>query len=93
MNLLLVGHSHVSFSYSLISHDYGNGNPLHILSAGLFSERGTTPLEPRLTVNYLSYQIDLSGNISNMHCQPYSLKLTDGHWMKKQGFNLGLAGN
>lgn len=93
MNLLLVGHSHVSSSYSLISHDYGNGNPLHILSAGLFSERGATPLEPQLTVNYLSYQIDFSGNISNMYCQPYSLKLTDGHWKKKQGFHLGLDRN
>lgn len=93
MNLLLIGHSHVSSSYSLISHDYGNGTPLHILSAGLFSEKGTTPLEPELTVNYLSYQIDLSGNISNMHCQPYSLKLTDGHWKKKQGFYLGLSAN
>lgn len=90
VNLLLVGHSHVSSSYSLVSHDYGNGKPLHILSAGLCSEKGIHPLEPQLTVNYLSYQIDLSGNISQMHCQPYCLKLKDGVWRKKQGFYLGL---
>ena len=91
INLLLIGHSHVSSSFSLVSHDYGDGKPLHILSAGLFSEKGITPLEPQLTVNYLSYQIDLSGNISNMYCQPYSLKLTDGNWKKNQGYYLGLS--
>lgn len=90
VNVLLVGHSHVSSSFSMVSHDYGNAKPLHILSAGLFSEKGITPLEPQLTVNYLTYQIDLSGNISNMYCQPYSLKLTDGNWKKKQGYYLGL---
>lgn len=90
INLLLVGHSHVSSSFSMFSHDYGNGRPVHILSAGLFSEKGLTPLEPRLTVNYLSYQIDMSGNISDMYCQPYSLKLTDGNWEKRQEYGLNL---
>ncbi len=90
VNLLMVGHSHVSSSFSMVSHDYGEGKPVHILSAGLFSEKGITPLEPRLTVNYLSYQIDLSGNISHMRCQPYSLKLTDGNWEKRQGYGLAL---
>lgn len=90
INLLLIGHSHVSSSFSMISHDYGNGRPVHILSAGLFSEKGITPLEPRLTVNYLSYQIDISGNISNMCCQPYSLKITDGNWEKRQKYSLEL---
>lgn len=88
INLLLTGHSHVSSSYSLVSHDYGDGRPLNIISAGLFSEKGITPLEPQLTVNYLSYQIDLSGNITNMACQPYKLKLTDGHWEKKEKYSL-----
>lgn len=91
ISLLLIGHSHVASSYSLVSHDYGNGQPLHILSAGLFSEKGITPLEPQLTVNYLTYQIDLSGNISNMYCQPYSLKLTDMDWKKKRGYSLELS--
>ncbi len=90
MNLLLVGHSHVSSSFSMVSHDYGKGRPIHILSAGVFSDKGVTPLEPRLTVNYLSYQIDMSGNISDMRCQPYSLKLTDGNWEKRQGYSLML---
>lgn len=90
INVLLIGHSHVSSSYSLVSHDYGNKKPLHILSAGLFSEKGVTPLEPQLTVNYLSYQIDLSGTISNMYCQPYHLELTDGTWQKKRGYQLDL---
>lgn len=88
-DLLLIGHSHVSSSYTLLSHNYGTGKPLHILSAGLFSEKGITPLEPQLTVNYLSYQIDLSGNVSDMYCQPYILKLTDGNWMKNQGYYMG----
>lgn len=91
INLLLIGHSHVSSSYSLVSHDYGAGKPLHILSAGLLSEKGITPLEPQLTVNYLTYRIDLSGNISDMYCQPYHLRLTDGNWEKKQGYYLGLS--
>ncbi len=88
MDLLLVGHSHVSSSYSMVSHEYGNGKPLHILSAGLFSDKGITPIEPQLTVNYLSYQIDMSGNISDIYCQPYSLKLNDGNWHKKKGYSL-----
>lgn len=91
MNLLLVGHSHVSSSYSMVSHDYGNGMPLHVLSAGLFSEKGVTPLEPQLKVNYLSYQVDLGGNISNMYCQPYVQKLTDLNWRKMQGYYLALS--
>lgn len=90
VNVLLIGHSHVSSSFSMISHDYGNGRPVHILSAGLFSEKGITPLEPCLTVNYLTYQIDISGNISNMYCQPYNLKLTDGNWEKKERYGLAL---
>lgn len=90
MDLLLIGHSHVSSSYSMISHEYGNGKPLHILSAGLFSDKGITPLEPQLTVNYLTYQISMNGNISNIYCQPYSLKLNDGNWYKKQGYSLGV---
>lgn len=88
INLLLIGHAHVSSSYSVYSHDYGHGKPLHIISAGLFSEKGITPLEPELTVNYLSYQIDLAGTISNMFCQPYRLPLTDGYWKKKDKYML-----
>jgi len=93
MNLLLVGHSHVSSSYSIISHDYGEGKPLHILSAGLFSDRGVNPLEPQLTVNYIQYHIDLSGNISNILCRPYCLGLADGNWRMKKEYSLGLGVN
>lgn len=91
VNLLLSGHSHVSSAFSLISHNYKNTKPLHVLSAGIFSEKGIAPQEPQLAVNYLSYQIDLSGNITNMYCQPYSLKLTDGYWKKREGYPLVLS--
>ncbi len=91
LNLLLVGHSHVSSSCSMVSHDYGNGTPMHVLSAGVFSEKGVTPLESQLKVNYLSCQVDHSGNISNMYCQPYVLKLTDLKWEKKKGYYLALS--
>ncbi len=89
LDLLLMGHSHVSSSFTIVSHNYEK--PLHMISAGLFSEKGITPLEPQLTVNYLTYQIDLSGNISNMFCQPYSHKLTEVNWNKERGYALGLS--
>lgn len=88
LDLLLIGHSHVSSSFTIVSHDYEEEKPLHIISAGLFSEKGITPLEPQLTVNYLSYQIDASGNISNMFCQPYCHKLTEVSWNKERGYAL-----
>ncbi len=90
VNILLTGHSHVSSSYSIISHDYENKKPLHIISAGLFSEKGITPLEPYLTVNYITYQIDLSGNIKNMKYQPFKLNLSDGNWDKAGEYKLEL---
>lgn len=89
LDILLTGHSHVSSSFTMINHT--DAKPLHILSAGLFSDKGITPLETQLKVNYLSYQIDLSGNISNMFCQPYSLELKDGNWEKETGYSLGLS--
>ena len=91
LDLLLMGHSHVSSSFTMIPHNYDDEKPLHIISAGLFSEKGVTPLEPQLTVNYLTYQIDLSGNISNMFCQPYSHKLTEVSWNKERSYALGVS--
>ncbi|KAI4446436.1 3',5'-cyclic adenosine monophosphate phosphodiesterase CpdA [Eubacterium plexicaudatum ASF492] len=88
LDLLLTGHSHVSSSFTMVSHNYKDKKPLHIISAGLFSEKGITPLETQLTANYLTYQIDLSGNISNMFCQPYSHKLTEVSWNKEKGYAL-----
>lgn len=87
-HLLLTGHSHVSSSFSLKSDHYGDAHPLHILSAGLLSEKGVTPLEPQLTVNYITYQIDLSGNIMDMKCHPYQLDLTGGNWEEKKSYRL-----
>ncbi len=87
-HLLLTGHSHVSSSFSLKSYNYGDTRPLHILSAGLLSEKGINPLEPQLAVNYITYQIDLSGNIMDMRCHPYQLDLTSGNWDKKESYRL-----
>ena len=88
LDLLLTGHSHVSSSFTMVSHNYANEKPLHVISAGLFSEKGVTPLETQLTINYLTYQIDLSGNISNMSCQPYSHNLAEVSWNKERKYAL-----
>ena len=83
IDLLLVGHSHVSSIHTLYSYEEDeNTHPLNIISAGIFNEHGAHIIQPYLTVNHISYETNLVGDLDNIILTPYKYHFDNDVWDK-----------